>query len=138
MDNRQIVEDFLEQVWNLGRIDDCNVFVADQYWIQHDPGDPWEGQRLTREAFKERVRISRAPCPDQRFNVIHAAESVGYVIVAWTWFGAHRGEIGGTPPTGRTLTMSGATVYFVSDGKINGHWQVVDRLGVARQLAEAA
>jgi predicted ester cyclase len=68
--------------------------------------------------------------------VIHAAEGEGFVFVAWTWTGTNVGPIGGMPPTGRLLTMSGATVYFVSDGKVTGHWQVVDRLGVAKQLAQ--
>jgi predicted ester cyclase len=90
---------------------------------------------LSREQFKERARISRAPCSDQRFAVVHTAEGEGFVFVAWTWVGTHLGEIGSVPPTGRELTMSGATVYFLTDGKVGGHWQVVDRLGVAKQLA---
>ena len=138
MTNLQTVRDFLERVWNLGQVDECERFVADHYWIRHDPGDPWDGRRLSREEFKERVRISRAPCPDQRFTVIHAAEGPGWVFVGWIWAGTHSGEIGGLPPTGRMLTMSGATVYFLVEGKVSGHWQVVDRLGVAKQLAQQA
>ena len=138
MANSQIVNDFLERVWNLGRIDECDLFVADEYDIRHDPGDPWDGRTLNREQFKERVRVSRAPCPDQRFTVIHAADGDDFVFVGWTWTGTHVGEISGMPATGRVLTMSGATVYFVTDGQVSGHWQVVDRLSVAKQLAAAA
>lgn len=135
MTNTKIVEHFLERVWNLGLVDECDELVADEYAIHHDPGDPWDGRVLSREQFKERVWLSRAPCPDQRFTVIHAAEGEGFVFVAWSWVGTHLGEIGGVPPTGRELTMSGATVYFLADGKVSGHWQAVDRLGVAKQLA---
>ena len=138
MTNTQIIEDFLERVWNLGRIDDCDEFVTDQYRIFHDPGDLWDGELLSQAQFKERVRISRAPCPDQRFAVVHAAESADLVFVAWTWTGTHAGILSGMPPTGRRLTMSGATVYYLADGKVTGHWQVVDRLGVAKQLMAAA
>ena len=137
MTNTKIVEDFLERVWNLGLVEECDRFVADEYDIRHDPGDPWDGRVLSREQFKERVRISRLPCPDQRFTVVHTAGGEGFVFVAWTWAGTHEGEIAGVQPTGRELIMSGATVYFLTEEKVSGHWQVVDRLGVAKQLASA-
>lgn len=135
MTNTRIVEDFLERVWNLGHVEECDEYVADEYFIRHDPGDPWDGRLLSRAEFKERVRMSRAPCPDQRFKVVHSAEGDGMVFVAWTWVGSHLGHLGDMPPTGRELTMSGATIYFVTDGRVSGHWQVADRLGVAKQLA---
>lgn len=135
MKNTAIVDHFLERVWNLGLIEECDELVADEYDIRHDPGDPWDGRVLSREQFKDRVRISRAPCPDQRFTVVHAAEGPNFVFVGWTWTATHLGEVGGVPPSGRLLTMSGATVYFLADGKVSGHWQVADRLGVAKQLA---
>jgi len=135
MSNIKVVEDFLESVWNLGHADQCDRFIADKYLIEHDPGDPWDGRLLTREEFKERVRISRSPCPDQRFTIVHAAQTADKVFVSWNWAATHQGEIAGFAPTGRQLKMSGVTIYFFSEGRISGHWQVVDRLGVAKQLA---
>ena len=42
----------------------------------------------------------------------------------------------GFPPTGRVLRMSGITIYyFDGGGRLTGHWQMVDRLGVFQQLA---
>ncbi len=32
--------------------------------------------------------------------------------------------------------MSGATVYCVDAGRLTGHWQVTDRLGVFMQLRQ--
>ena len=41
------------------------------------------------------------------------------------------------PATGRTVRMSGATVYdFDEGGRICGQWQVTDRLGVYQQLRD--
>jgi predicted ester cyclase len=32
--------------------------------------------------------------------------------------------------------MSGITVYSFEDGRLTGHWQVTDRLGVLMQLRQ--
>jgi predicted ester cyclase len=44
----------------------------------------------------------------------------------------------GFPPSGRTLRMSGATVYDFEGDRITGHWQIIDRLGVFLQLRQTA
>ncbi|EBW2250074.1 hypothetical protein C9R18_25875, partial [Salmonella enterica subsp. enterica serovar Enteritidis] len=68
---QQRLATFLDRVWSSGDIDAIDEFLADRYTIRHDPGDPWNGQTLDIAGFKERVRLSRAPFPDQRFDVQH-------------------------------------------------------------------
>jgi steroid delta-isomerase-like uncharacterized protein len=137
MTRKQILRDFLEAVWNQGEVEACDLFLADRYTITHDPGDPWDGQTLDREGFKQRVTISRAPCPDQVFDIQSLTEEDDRVVVAWLWRATHQGDIAGFPPTGRILTMSGITVYAFEGDRICGHWQAVDRLGLFRRLAAA-
>lgn len=135
---KQFLTSFLEEVWSLGEIDACDRFVGPSYTIQHDPGDPWNGQTMDREAFKDRVRQSRAPFPDQRFHVQSLLEDDGKIAAAWTWAATHAGDLPGFPATGRVLTMSGLTIYeFDRDGLLSGHWQVSDRLGIFQQLQAA-
>jgi steroid delta-isomerase-like uncharacterized protein len=133
-----IVREFLDRVWSAGEIDQCDRFLADKYTICHDPGDPWDGRTLDLAGFKERVRLSREPFPDQRFDVQEWFENDDGVAVTWLWSGTHLGNLPGFPATGKTLTMSGATVYQFDDtNRISGHWQVTDRLGIFRQLQQA-
>ena len=33
--------------------------------------------------------------------------------------------------------MSGATLYYIDNGRLTGHWQITDRLGVYTQLRQA-
>ena len=40
----------------------------------------------------------------------------------------------GLPTTNKKVNVSGLTIYYFKDGKIIGHWQVVDRLGFVEQL----
>jgi predicted ester cyclase len=138
-DRKKLLASFVEEVWSQGRIEACDDFVGESYAIRHDPGDLWDGQTLSREGFKERVRISRAPCPDQRFDIVSMLEDGDAVAIAWTWTATHQGDIGGFAPTGARLTMSGLTVYdFDAQDRIRGHWQLADRLGVFQQLSRNA
>lgn len=132
---KQLLTEFLEEVWSRGDIDACDRYVGSTYIVRHDPGDPWDGMTLDRAGFKDRVRQSRAPFPDQRFQVQLLLEDDSKVAVAWTWTATHLGDFPGFPATGRSLAMSGLTIYdFDRSGLISGHWQVSDRLGVFQQL----
>ncbi len=133
--NKRILECFVTEVWNQGALDRIHDYVAPVYTIQHDPGDPWDGKALTPEGLRERICISRAPFPDQRFETVHMIGEGDLVAFAWTWIASHCGDIPGFPATTKPVKMSGLTVYSFENGKINGHWQVVDRLGVFQQLS---
>jgi predicted ester cyclase len=139
MSRKKLLSAFIEEVWSQGRVEACDDYIAESYAIRHDPGDPWDGQTLSREGFKERVRLSRAPCPDQRFTQTSILEDGGSVVIAWTWAASHTGDIAGFAATGARLTMSGLTLYdFDDEDRITGHWQVVDRLSVFQQLTQNA
>ncbi len=132
---KQRLAQFIRRIWDEGDADAADDFLADVYAIRHDPGDGWDGGTLDLEGFKERVRISRAPFPDQRFDIRGMFAEGDAVVMTWLWAGTHRGDIPGFPATGKTIRMSGATVYtFDGDDRITGHWQITDRLGVFQQL----
>ncbi len=131
---KQLLVDFFRDVWNAGDAAACQRYLASAYTIFHDPGDPWEGQTLDVAAFQDRLRISRAPFPDQQFQILRLVEDGDAIVTTWNWAATHRGDLPGFPATGQRVTMSGATVYSVTDDRLSGHWQVVDRLGVFQQL----
>ena len=132
--NTKVLKNFIEQVWNQGNIEAIADFIAPTYNVFHDPGDPWEGQTLDLEGFKNRVAVSRAPVPDQKFQIQEIYEQDNRVCITWLWSGTQQGEVAGFPASGKKLEMSGATVYHFEDGKIKGHWQIADRLGIYQQL----
>jgi predicted ester cyclase len=133
-----LLSDFIREVWSCGDIERCEFYLADSYTIHHDPGDPWDGQMLDLEGFKTRVRASRAPFPDQQFQVPDMIAYKNRVMVTWNWMATPAGDLPGFPATGRKTSMSGATVYYFDiNDKITGHWQIADRLGVFQQLQRA-
>lgn len=85
--------------------------------------------------YEERVRVSRQPFPDQRFTVRELLAGADRVLVAWSWEGTHLGDLPGFPASHRRIATSGATVYYVDAGRLSGHWQVLDRMGIYQQLS---
>ena len=134
--NKELLTQFLTEVWSAGNIESSDAYIAPRYTIHHDPGDPWDKQELDLAQFKERVRLSRAPFPDQCFTVKDMLAEPDKVVVTWLWTGTHKGDIPGFPATGNRIKMSGATVYYINEGRLTGHWQVTDRLGVFMQLRQ--
>jgi Predicted ester cyclase len=132
---KQCLAAFIQAVWDEGRVDAADDYIAQAYVIRHDPGDPWHGQTLDRAGFKDRVRQSRAAFPDQRFAIQGLFSDGDSVVMTWLWRGTHAADLPGFTATGQTIHMSGATVYmFDADDRLTGHWQITDRLGVYQQL----
>ncbi len=128
------VAGFFETVWNARDLSDLGRFLAAAYTIRSDPGDPWDGKMLTREEFAERLRISCAPFPDQKFTIDDMIAEDARVAVDWRWAGTHLADLPGFPASGRTIKTSGLTIYDFEDGLLSGHRQQTDRLSVFQQL----
>ena len=133
--NKEILTRFIQEVWNEGDADAADRYLASAYTIHHDPGDPWDGQTLDLARYKERVRKSRAPFPDQCFKINELIAEPGKVVATWHWRGTHGEQVAGFPASGKSITMSGLTVYYFDGERITGHWQLVDRAGVYQQLS---
>jgi steroid delta-isomerase-like uncharacterized protein len=133
-----ILGNFMQEVWSKGDVERCDAYLADTYAIHHDPGDPWDGQSLDIAGFKARVRTSRAPFPDQQFQILEILSDESKVMLTWNWTATHLGDLPNFPATGKSMAMSGATVYYFNGAdRITGHWQVADRLGIYQQLQQA-
>ncbi len=131
---RRLAE-FIRQVWDKGHAEAADGYIAGTYTIHHDPGDPWDGKVLDLVGFKDRVRRSRAPFPDQRFDIQGLFADGDDIAMSWFWAATHSGDIPGFPASGKTIRMSGATIYaFDGEDRLTGHWQITDRLGVYQQL----
>jgi predicted ester cyclase len=84
------------------------------------------------------LRISRAPFPDQRFDIQDLVVEGNTAIMTWLWSATHKGDIPGFPATGNNIKISGATVYYFDGSRLTGHWQTADRLGVYMQLRQGS
>ncbi|OFX01540.1 MAG: hypothetical protein A3E78_08805 [Alphaproteobacteria bacterium RIFCSPHIGHO2_12_FULL_63_12] len=126
---------FFDEVWNRRDLTRLGRYIAPDYTIRSDPGDPWDGKTLTRAEFADRLRISCAPFPDQVFSIADLLAEGNRVVADWRWTGTHLADLPGFPASGRVIKTSGVTIYDFEDGLLRGHRQQTDRLSVYRQLA---
>jgi steroid delta-isomerase-like uncharacterized protein len=136
-DAAAIVREVHERIWTRGDVRAIERLVAPRYTIHSDPGDAWDGKTLDRKTYEERVRYSRDAFPDLRFTVHDVIVDGSRVAARWSAAGTHSGNLRNLPATGKHLRFAGQTIYEVTDGRIAGHWQVVDRLGFLQQLGPA-
>lgn len=75
-------------------------------------GQVFEGEEQVRKYFK----VSRAPFPDQRNELIELHHADDAVIVEFWLMGTHLGKLGDLEPTGRTYKCR-MTSFFIFEGK---------------------
>lgn len=133
VDSAGVIRDLYSRVWSFGDYGAIEQLVAPRYTIHSDPGDPWDGKVLDPKEYLERVRYSRKAFPDLNFTI---EEQLGTdkVSVRWRAEGTHQGDLKGVAATGKHVVFRGQTMYEFENGKVCGHWQVVDRLGFIEQL----
>jgi steroid delta-isomerase-like uncharacterized protein len=125
---------FMERMWNNGDFSQIETYVAAEYEIKSDPGDPWEGQVINHDVFKERVLYSRNAFPDLRFEIQEMIEEQEKVVSSWIMSGTHLGDLPQLPASGKPFSFTGVTIYYFKAGKVCGHWQAYDRLGFLAQM----
>lgn len=135
--NKEVVIRLINEVWSKGNLQIVDQLIAPQYTIRHDPGDPWDWKILDLATFKKRVMLSRSVFPNQKFYIQDLVCDGNKIAVSWRFTGTQKGSIPGLPVTNKTVNVSGITIYYFSNGKIIGHWQVVDRLGFLQQLGKS-
>ena len=133
-ENESVVRALFDRVWNAADLNAVDELLAAEYTIHHDPGDPWEGQTLTIDGFKDRFTKSRAPFPDLHFDIREVVAQGDRVAVNWIMRGTNTGELAGRPASGKAIEARGITIYYVENGRITGHNQAMDRLAVLQQL----
>ena len=56
------------------------------------------------------------------------------VTVLWSARGTNTGSGNGLPPTGKTLSGRGITIWKIVDGRIREEWSAFDQLSIMQQL----
>ncbi len=134
MNNEQILRKFIDLVWNKRDLPSVPKFVAPEYTVLLDTGDPWEGKTLDNAEYIKRLDNSFGPFPDIYFEILTAVSDGDYVAITWIMTGTNLGYIDKYPPTNKKIKTNGTTIYRFKNGKVNGHMQVFDRTTVMRQL----
>jgi predicted ester cyclase len=124
--NKTAVKDCFEQA-SQGNFDALASLVTPDYVVHPEevrgPGGLAEMVQGYRDAFTGlNVTI------EQQFT------EGDYVATRTTIRGRHDGELMGAPPTGRDVEFMGLTISRCSDGRIAEEWELIDAVGLMRQV----
>jgi steroid delta-isomerase-like uncharacterized protein len=97
---------------------------------------PRAGQALTGQAIANYVKALSTAYPDFSLETISSGDTGGGLVATqWVFHATHTGPyFDGSPPTGRTLTLPGASFVQVEGDKIRYERVYTDRQTVAEQL----
>ena len=80
------------------------------------------------------VQSYRDALADLTVTIEHQFTEGDYVATRTTIRGRHEGELMGAPPSGRDVEFTGLTISRCRDGKIEEEWELVDVVGLLRQV----
>jgi steroid delta-isomerase-like uncharacterized protein len=123
----------VEAVWSDGNLDLLGQLYAADI-VRHSPPFP---DVVGLEAYRQTIAAIRESFPDFQMTVDEVIVDGDRVVTRWHWTGTHTGDapISGIPATGRSVTMTGATVcHNGEDGKTFEEWMFGDWLGELQQL----
>jgi predicted ester cyclase len=76
----------------------------------------------------------RAGFPEARFVVEDVVAEEDQVVVRYTVEATHTGNFYGIEATGKPISMSGISIYRLTEGKLAEAWVQYDQLGLMQQL----
>ncbi|MBS1800683.1 MAG: ester cyclase [Acidobacteria bacterium] len=133
-DNKEIAHRFMDECWNLGKMDSLREMVATGCRI-HDPVFP----ALTSGAgnFARHISMCRNGFPDLNFTIDDTIAERNEVVLHWTARGTHRGVFLGMQPTNRSATVSGTSIFRIDDCMIVEMWADWNLMTLMNQLGAA-
>lgn len=97
--------------------------------------DPLAGDHLTGDAIAAYARSIWEAFPDLQIQVIHSSNcGRGSIVAQWIIRGTHAGVFRGHAPTGRALSLAGASFIRQGDGGVTSAQSYFDTGAIRRQL----
>ncbi len=128
--NRELILRHFEEVYNKANF----AFVEEAYTedaVIHDSVllkiPPGPG------GIRQYVRTYQGPVPDIRFEVTELIADGDTLAAHWTASGTQVGSLLALPSTGRSVELTGVSLYHMEGGKIAEAWVYWDVMGLLKQ-----
>lgn len=128
-ENKHIIHRYFDEWANRGDTAAADELIAADVVLRNPPA-VINGL----SAYKQGLAGFRQAFPDLRFTIEEPIAEGDKVVVHWTLRGTHSGEYQGRPPTGKAITVTGTSLFLLSDGKVQEITVNMDRLGMLEQL----
>ncbi len=127
--NRISFDAFIE-AWNDGDLDRLDEYIATDV-VRRVP-ETMDGANSLEE-LKQRITDFRTAFPDMTVTIDEAIFAKNRAAAQWTFTGTNTGP-GDHPPTGKAVSIKGASVHRYEDGKLVEEDVYFDVLGFMTQL----
>ncbi len=128
--NKELQRRFVE-AYQSGRDESVADEILAEDFVNHAevPGLPndREGVKMLHRAFWHAF-------PDFRAEIHDLVAEGDRVVTRKTLHGTHEGDFMGIPATGKQVSWDVIDVVRYENGRLAEHWNVVDQLGLMRQL----
>jgi predicted ester cyclase len=121
-ENKALVRWWWEEVWGKGNVAAVDEFMAADY-VDH-PSVP--GLPPGPEGMKQALTTYHTASPDLEATLDDIFAEGDRVALRWSARVTHLGDWLGIPPTGSHFTMSGITVFRITEGKAVEGWNSVE------------
>jgi len=134
--NKQTARRFMEEVVNQHQVQ-VEQELATQDYMNHDP----TGKAM--QGMTQNVTGYRSAFPDLHFTITQMLGEGDLVAIQWTASGTHQQSIAhltaefALPPTGKTVTVTGFSLFRFSGDKIAEVWNHWDAHHLLGQLSAA-
>jgi steroid delta-isomerase-like uncharacterized protein len=127
--NKDVVQRIVDLL-NEGKREQLKELYTEDF-CNHDPGAP---QVTTRDALIQLLGVWWAGFPDAQATIDDMIAEGDQVAKRYTFRGTQTGEFQGIPPTGKSIAMTGITIYRFAGGKVAECWWNYDTIGAMQQL----
>ncbi len=128
--NKSTYRAFIQQVFNEGRLDALDEFLAPSYVIRDAPPETPPGA----EGVKSVVAMFRGAFPDLEITLDDVIAEGDTVAARSTLRGTHRGSLFGIAPTGKSVSITSLTMVRIVNGRLVESWIKNDTASLMNQL----
>ena len=128
--NITLVRRFIEEAQTRHNLAAVDEYMSPEF-VDHSapPGLPSD-----REGVKMQFAMFFAALPDLEAIIHDQVADAAKVVTRKTLRGTHRGDLLGMSPTGKRIEIEVIDILAIREGKITDHWNLVDHLGMLKQL----
>lgn len=131
-DNKRLARRLIDEMANKGDLAVADEILAPDCIDRNPPA--FLAERRGVDSIKALGRLFRSAFPDEHYTIESMIAEGDMVAYQWRGTGTHTGTFQGMPPTGKHVTMQGATFVRVAGGKIAEIQVYSDALGLLQQL----
>ncbi|NOZ60448.1 MAG: ester cyclase [Calditrichaeota bacterium] len=128
-ENKAAVRRLIDEAWNKGNLAVIDEILSPNYILHIDaPG------ANDREGYKQAISMYRTAMPDFQFTIDDMIAEGNKVVIRCTMTGTQKGELMGSSPTGKKLTMTAISIRYFENGKVIEEWVETNMLGFMQQM----